>query len=213
MLWPSVWCRQSTVPYSDGKYYAAQIHLCSHGGPGQGDYLLCRGWNGFSGGAEPAEVSNHYIHLDSHSCVWRNRCICFPCIILFIGTCRIAEVSDHQIHFHLVLVYCIFHLQSHSYANIKFMLWINTFAFIIAILFPSIENFLIFPLTALWLHKLGFWKFTNAKSYQIYTRMEKYCKLTNALSSQQTHKVLDILVFRIQTIVTKEIPPVCKIYS
>ena len=132
MLWPSVWCRQSTVPYSDGKYYAAQIHLCSHGGPGQGDYLLCRGWNGFSGGAEPAEVSNHYIHLDSHTCV----CICFPYIILFIGTCRIAEVSDYQIHFHLVLVYCIFHLQSHSCTDKKFMLWINTFAFIIAILFP-----------------------------------------------------------------------------
>ena len=36
-----------------------------HGGPGQGDYLLCRGWNGFSGGAEPAEVSNHYIHPHS----------------------------------------------------------------------------------------------------------------------------------------------------
>ena len=43
-----------------------KILVCTiEGGPGQGDYLLFRSRNGFSGGAEPAEVSNHYIHPHS----------------------------------------------------------------------------------------------------------------------------------------------------
>ena len=55
--------------FLDNTYINTSVHNTSvhtiDGGPGQGDYLLCRGRNGFSGGAEPAEVSNHYIHPHS----------------------------------------------------------------------------------------------------------------------------------------------------
>ena len=55
----------SVLVLHNGVVWYTIVWYTIHGGPGQGDYLLCRGWNGFSGGAEPAEVSNHYIHPHS----------------------------------------------------------------------------------------------------------------------------------------------------